>query len=127
MLGLTSDMRFRLYVPPCDMRKGFNGLEALVKNDMAEPPMSGAVYVFINRRGDRIKLLRWEPGGYVMYCKWLEEGRFRIPNRSNPGHTKLTINYAQLAMLIEGLDFEKTKQNRRYLPPKSVNNLNAKP
>ena len=54
MLGLTSDMRFRLYVPPCDMRKGFNGLEALVANDMQEPPMSGAVYVFLNRRGDRI-------------------------------------------------------------------------
>ena len=50
MLGLTSDMRFRLYVPPCDMRKGFNGLEALVANDMQEPPMSGAVYVFLNRR-----------------------------------------------------------------------------
>ena len=53
MLGLTSDMRFRLYVPPCDMRKGFNGLEALVANDMQEQPTSGAVYVFLNRKGDR--------------------------------------------------------------------------
>jgi transposase len=127
MLGLTSDMRFRLYVPPCDMRKGFNGLEALVANDMQEPPMSGAVYVFLNRKGDRIKLLRWEPGGFVMYCKMLETGRFRIPNRGRTEQRKLTIKYAQLAMLIEGLDFEKTKQNRRYLPPKSVNNFHAKP
>ena len=81
MLGLTSDMRFRLYVPPCDMRKGFNGLEALVANDMQEQPTSGAVYVFLNRKGDRIKLLRWEPGGYVMYCKMLETGRFRVSLR----------------------------------------------
>ena len=116
MLGLTSDMRFRLYVPPCDMRKGLNGPEALVKNDMGEPPMSGAVYVFLNRRGDRIKLLRWEPGGFVMYCKLLETGRFRIPNRKQLEHRKVAINYAQLAMLIEGLDFEKTKQFHLNLP-----------
>ena len=126
MLGLTSDMRFRLYVPPCDMRKGFNGLEALVANDMQEPPTSGAVYVFLNRKGDRIKLLRWEPGGHVMYCKMLETGRFRIPNRQATAHRKVAINYAQLAMLIEGLDFEKTKQNRRYLPPKPVDNFRGK-
>ena len=123
MLGLTSDMRFRLYVPPCDMRKGFNGLEALVRNDMGQPPMSGAVYVFLNRRGDRIKLLRWEPGGFVMYCKLLETGRFRIPNRKQLEHRKVAINYAQLAMLIEGLDFEKAKQNRRYLPPTPEDDL----
>jgi transposase len=126
MLGLTSDMRFRLHVPPCDMRKGFHGLEALVQQDMGEVPMSGAVYVFLNRKGDRIKLLRWEPGGYVMYCKLLETGRFRIPNRQRTEHRKVTINYAQLAMLIEGLDFEKTKQNRRYLPPSSVDNFPGK-
>lgn len=127
MLGLTSDMRFRLHVPPCDMRKGFHGLEALVQQDMGEVPMSGAVYVFLNRRGDRIKLLRWEPGGYVMYCKLLETGRFRIPDRQRTEHRKVAINYAQLAMMIEGLDFEKTKQNRRYLPPSSVDNSPPKP
>jgi transposase len=89
MLGLTSDMRFRLHVPPCDMRKGFHGLEALVQQDMGEVPMSGAVYVFLNRKGDRIKLLRWEPGGYVMYCKLLETGRFRIPYRQRTEHQNL--------------------------------------
>ena len=89
MLGLTSDMRFRLHVPPCDMRKGFHGLEALVQQDMGEVPMSGAVYVFLNRKGDRIKLLRWEPGGYVMYCKLLETGRVRIPNRQRTEHQNL--------------------------------------
>jgi hypothetical protein len=56
----------------------------------------------------------------------LETGRFRIPNRQPSGHRNLAINYAQLAMLIEGLDFEKTKQNRRYLPPSSVDNFPGK-
>jgi hypothetical protein len=61
-----------------------------------------------------------------MYCKMLETGRFRIPNRQATEHRKVAINYAQLAMLIEGLDFEKTKQNRRYLPPKPVDNFRGK-
>ena len=126
MLGLTSDMRFRLYVPPCDMRKGFNGLEALVANDMQEQPTSGAVYVFLNRKGDRIKLLRWEPGGYVMYCKMLETGRFRIPNRQATAHRKVAINYAQLAMLIEGLDFEKNQTKSPLLVPKTCGQLPRK-
>lgn len=82
-------MRFRLHVPPCDMRKGFHGLETLVQQDMGEVPMSGAVYVFLNRKGDRIKLLRCEPGGYVIYCKLLETGRFRIPNRQRTEHQNL--------------------------------------
>ena len=61
-----------------------------------------------------------------MYCKMLERGRFRIPNRQATEHRKVGINYAQLAMLIEGLDFEKTKQNRRYLSPNSVDNFRGK-
>lgn len=96
------------------MRKGFDGLTGLVTAHMNEDVMSGTVFIFINKRGDRIKLLRWEPGGLVIYYKRLESGRFKMPPPVE-GCSKRMINYAELAMLIEGLSPVKTRQRKRYL------------
>ena len=76
--------------------------------------MSGTVFIFVNRSGDRIKLLRWEPGGMVIYYKRLERGRFKMP-KTTDGGGKCTLGYAQLAMLIEGVSIENTRQHKRYL------------
>ena len=101
------------------MRKGFDGLSGLVSRELGGEPASGAVFIFINRRGDRIKLLRWEPGGYVLYYKRLERGRFHLPLRA-AGSKSLSLGYAELAMLIEGVSIENTKRSGRYLSAKVV-------
>lgn len=96
------------------MRKGFDGLCGLVTAHMQEEVTSGTVFIFINRRGDRVKLLRWEPGGMVIYYKRLEEGTFKRPQASEDSE-KVSLGYAQLAMLIEGVSIAETRQGKRYL------------
>ena len=114
MLSLTSEHQFRLYTAACDMRKGFDGLCGIISSHLGEDIMEGTVFIFINKSGNRIKLLRWEPGGMVIYYKRLEKGRFRMPNITGQ-EKKITLGYAQLAMLIEGLSVEKTRQQKRYI------------
>lgn len=97
------------------MRKGFDGLCGIITSHLGESIMDGTVFIFINKSGNRIKLLRWEPGGMVIYYKRLERGRFRMP-KALGDDKKVTLGYAQLAMLIEGLTVEKTRQQKRYLP-----------
>lgn len=114
MLSLTSAHHYRLYTAPCDMRKGFDGLCGIVQTYMKEDIMAGTVFIFLNKSGNRIKLLRWEPGGLVIYYKRLEQGRFKMP-KPIEADQKITLKYAQLAMLIEGLSVEKIRQQKRYL------------
>lgn len=115
MLSLTSEHRFRLYTAPCDMRKGFDGLCGIITTHLGEDIMDGTVFIFINKQGNRIKLLKWEPGGMVIYYKRLEKGRFRMPKVTGDDK-KVALGYAQLAMLIEGLSVEKMRQQKRYIP-----------
>jgi transposase len=74
MFGLTSQHRFYLYPGVTDMRKSFNGLGGLIQNELHRNATSGEVFLFVSRRRNRIKLLQGQPGGFVLYCKRLEEG-----------------------------------------------------
>jgi transposase len=112
LFGLSRSLRFFLYRPPADMRKGFDGLCGLVRNELGQEPTNGTVFVFVNRTRDRIKLLHWEPGGYVLYYKRLETGRLSLP-KSEQGSGPMS--WGHLALVVEGISFEKTKQKRRYL------------
>jgi len=114
MLNLGSSLRYCLYMAPCDMRKGFDGLSGLVQAHCGEQVTSGTVFVFVNKQGDRMKLLRWEPGGLVIYYKRLERGRFKLP-KAISGQRKVGIGYAELAMIIEGLSAEKITRQKRWL------------
>ena len=77
MLGAELGKIFA-YGKPVDMRKSFNGLIALTKHTLVEDPLSGNLFVFINRRGNYVKILRWDRTGYTLFCKRLERGRFRL-------------------------------------------------
>jgi len=77
--------RYFLYREPTDMRKSFDGLCGVVTGGLGQNPMSGDVFIFINRHRNRIKLLRWETGGYVLFYKRLEKGTFELPLSSKPG------------------------------------------
>lgn len=82
MFGLSHHQRFFLFSQAVDMRKGFDGLSGLVQNQMGRDATSGDVYIFVGKRLDRMKLLVWEPSGFVLYYKRLEAGG-RHPVRSN--------------------------------------------
>jgi transposase len=95
------------------MRKGFDGLCGLVHAEIGRLPVSGEVYIFVNHQRDKIKLLHWESGGFVLYYKRLERGTFELPRVSFQGKT-CQINWSSLMLMVEGISIEKYKQRRRY-------------
>ncbi len=104
MIGLPAGARIWLAAGVTDMRKGFDGLAALVQGTLAENPFSGQLFVFRGRAGDRIKLLWWDGTGLCLFAKRLERGRFVWPQASS-GVVHLTP--AQLSMLLEGIDWRR--------------------
>ena len=117
MLGLHSRFRFYLYKEATDMRKSFDGLCGLVEQGMKSDPLSGDVYIFINRRRDRMKLLVWEGSGFWIYYKRLESGAFQLPPSFGEGSC-LALAYPELMLILEGIDLGSIRRRRRYFPQK---------
>lgn len=112
MLSFSSTQRYFLYRPPTDMRKGFAGLSGLVREHLDEELMSGDVFIFINRRRDRIKLLMWDVTGFALYYKQLERGTFELPKSA--GNTSSELRWSDLVMLLEGIEIKSIKRRKRY-------------
>jgi len=102
MIGVPSGTRVWLAAGLTDMRRGFDGLAALVQNALTQDPFSGQIFVFRGKRGDIIKLLWWDGQGMCLFAKRLEKGRFIWP-QADSGSVALTP--AQLSMLLEGIDW----------------------
>jgi transposase len=98
------DVRVWLVAGGTDMRRGFDGLSALVQMHLCDDPFSGQLFVFRGRRGDRIKVLWWDGDGLCLFAKRLERGRFVWP-QAREG--KIALSRAQLAMLLEGIDWRR--------------------
>jgi transposase len=100
MFGLTAANRIYLYRGACDMRKSFDGLCGIIRSDLEEDPLSGSLFVFVNRCRTMVKLLYWDRDGLALWYKRLERGRFILPERwAKDGH----IERCDLAMLLEGI------------------------
>lgn len=112
MLSLTPGRRIWLCVQPTDMRRSFDGLSALVKNHLGEDPTSGQWFAFINRRRTQIKLLAFEEGGYCVWSKRLEQGRFALPG--GDGSPKRGLCHTEFLALLEGVDLVIKGQRKRY-------------
>lgn len=113
MFALGTGQKYYLSRSFCDMRKSFDGLCGLVIADLGRESRNGDVYIFINKSRDKIKLLQWQPGGFVLYYKRLERGRFfRANGDENSG--AIALDYHQLVMLIEGIKFKEIKRQKRY-------------
>jgi transposase len=95
-----------------DMRKGFNGLSALAEKTLKQDPYSGHLFVFRGRRGDLIKVIWWDGQGACLFSKRLERGRFVWPS---PADGKVSVTSAQLAMLLEGIDWRAPRRTWRPL------------
>jgi len=118
MFSITA-RRYLLYRQPTDMRKSFDGLCGLLINNLGQNPMSGDLYIFINKPRNRIKMLRWEEGGFVLFYKRLEKGTFEIPFVKN-GEKTIGINYGQLAMIITGISMKNARKRARFFTQNTV-------
>ncbi|QUD89085.1 IS66 family insertion sequence element accessory protein TnpB [Phenylobacterium montanum] len=113
MIGLGSGVRVLVATKPVDFRKGADSLAALAKEALGQDPFSGTVLVFRARRADRIKLVVWDGTGLVMVWKALDEGSFKWPPVSDG---VMRLSSAQLAALLDGLDWTRVHPPRRVSP-----------
>jgi len=95
------------------MRKGFDTLAALVQEHLGRDPLSGDLFLFLSRGKDRLKALAWEPDGFALWYKRLEEGTYRLPPHE-PGSKGVTLRASELAMLLDGIDLKSVRRIRRY-------------
>jgi transposase len=121
MLSLALPGRVFLCTLPTDMRKGFDTLACLVQQELGQDPLSGDLFVFRSRRGDRLKLLYWDEDGYALWYKRLEEGSFVLPvadgRRTQVGEHGLLLRATELAMLLDGIELANVRRQRRYQRP----------
>lgn len=118
MLTLPPSVRIHLAAQPVDMRKGFDGLMAIVRAWKLDP-FSGDLFVFVSRNRTRVKVLHWDHGGFVLTYKRLEAGTFRVPLPKR-GATQLRLDSTQLALLLDGIDFSRVRRARRWMPPQGI-------
>lgn len=93
----------------------FDALSGLVRNNLGNNPTSGEVFIFINKRRDKIKLLHWQGSGYLLYYKRLEKGTFELP-RYDASVGSIMLSYSQLVMIIDGLSIKNLQRRARYIP-----------
>jgi transposase len=114
MLSLPTSVRIWLATQATDLRKSFDTLAELVRKQLQGDPLSGQLFVFRNKRADRVKLLYWDEDGFVIVYKRLEAGTFRFPAASAAG---VEIRAADLQMLLDGVELDSIKRRRRYRRP----------
>lgn len=114
MLSFAGAVKVYLSVQPQDMRKNFNGLSALVSDHLQADPYQGALYVFINRRHTRLKILFWDGTGLWVACKRLEQGRFSWPKPSVDGQKRLALTPEALTLLTDGIELKGARMKPWY-------------
>lgn len=115
MLALARSLRYFVYHRAADMRKGFDGLCGLVRNEFLQDPLSGDVFVFLNHRRTHIKILQWQGDGFAIFYKRLEKGTFELPF-SSPD-SSLEITSQKLLLMLEGIQLSSVKKRLRYEHP----------
>ena len=118
MLTLSSSVRVRVYLAaePVDLRRGHDGLVAIVRSTWKLDPYEGHLFVFLGRRLDRVKILLWDRNGFVLYYKRLSKGRFRMPQVA-VGASRIEMDATSLAMLLDGIDVRHVKRPQVWSPP----------
>jgi transposase len=126
MLNLPLPVRVYLCLEPTDMRRSFDGLCRMVRDFVGADPLSGDLFVFRSKRGDRVKLLYWLGDGLAIWYRRLEEGTFVFPKMAENGSLSwsravgtqgLEIRATDLAMLLDGVDLASVKRQKRYQRP----------
>ena len=113
MLTWPPTVRIFVSTQPTDMRRSFDGLAMMTRGNMGQDPLSGHLFVFFNRRGDRVKIMFWDRSGFCIWYKRLEQGVFRLPqsivNMPNP-----EVEVADLSLILEGIDLSSARRRKRF-------------
>ena len=120
MFSLERGLRYWLYSEPTDMRKSFHTLSGVVRNKIGADPMNGDVYIFVNKRRNRIKLLHYEKGGMVIYAKMLDRGTFGLPIPGPKDVLTSSIRWDDLLKMVEGIMADPDSRQARLA---GLNNL----
>ena len=112
MLFLQDTTNYFVYRHPADMRKSFYSLASLVKEQMQGNPLSGDIFVFLSRRRNQVKLLRWEKDGFAIYTKRLEEGTYELP--MNQDGSSFLISHQELLLILHGISLKQVQYRKRY-------------
>lgn len=116
MFGLGVSHRYHLYRHSTDMRKSFDGLAGIIQKELNGSAQDGTAYIFINKSRDKVKILHWQDGGFVLYYKRLESGRFELPVY-DAAVMSIKLSYSQLVLLIDGVSIAHVRGKKRYKLP----------
>jgi transposase len=114
MMHLPASVRVYLCTVPCDMRRSFDGLHALVTGAMQLDAFGGHLFVFSNRRRDRVKILYWDRDGFAVWAKRLEEGSYAMPFGNDAVEPRREITAQELGALLSGIDLSVAQRRKRY-------------
>lgn len=117
MLMLPPAVRLFIACEPADLRRSFDGLAALTREVIRQDPLSGHLFVFRNRVGDRVKILFWDRSGYCLWYKRLEKGVFRFPTGEAGS---IEVEAAELMLLLEGIELASANRRARFVPRRAA-------
>jgi transposase len=118
MLSVASHLRVFLARDPVDMRKSFHGLIALAESVLTQDPLSGHLFVFVNRRRDRMKVLYWGGTGFCIWYQQLESGTFQLPDADAADERQgIEVTPSQLSLILDGIDLSSVRHRTRYQVP----------
>jgi transposase len=120
MLTAPATVRIYLASEPVDLRRGFDGLSAATREIIRADPLSGHLFVFVNRRANRLKVLLWQSSGFLLLYKRLERGRFRMPRGPKPGDRHIEMDATELTLMIEGIDLRGSRRRSCWTPQKRL-------
>jgi transposase len=115
VLNFPPSIRVFLCLIPTDMRRSFDALAMMAEHVVRQDPFSGHLFVFVNRFGDRLKLLYWDRDGYAIWYKRLEEGTFQVPRVKGEGGVEIPMS--DLMLMLQGVDLASAKKRKRYSRP----------
>src|SRR5437660_136726 len=111
---LPASVRVYLCLAPCDMRKSFDSLQALVREHLELDVFAGHLFVFTSRRKDRVKILYWDRDGFAVWSKRLEEGTYAVPFAESAEERRREITAQELGALLSGIDLNQAQRRKRY-------------
>lgn len=126
MLSVSSAYRYYVYRGQADMRKSFDGLSGLVRNELGKDPLSGEVFIFINKRCNQVKLLLWEGDGFSLYSKRLEKGTYELPSWKEQTPS-IELRSDELMLILQGISLNSVHRRKRFYfqEKKSLNVLSS--
>ncbi|MGH7893382.1 MAG: IS66 family insertion sequence element accessory protein TnpB [Candidatus Binatia bacterium] len=114
MLTRPACVRIYIAAEAVDLRRGFDGLAATTRSVIHEDPLNGHLFVFLNRRRNRVKLLVWDRTGYLLLYKRLERGTFSLPTEPAPGARHIEVDSGELGLMLEGVDLTNATRRDRW-------------